>query len=73
MPIPLNSDATHWRYRINELYAHGHDQGTLTPLLTLNAMHTAWGTSSIYGGSPSTPAWRSGRKKEPTSPSTTGR
>lgn len=50
MPIPLNPDATHWRYRINELYAHGHDQGTLTPLLTLNAMHTAWGTSSIYGG-----------------------
>ncbi len=50
MPIPLNLDATHWRYRINELYAHGHDQGTLTPLLTLNTMHTAWGTSSIYGG-----------------------
>jgi hypothetical protein len=43
-------DATHWRYKINELYAHGHDQGTLTPLLTLNAMHAAWGTSSIYGG-----------------------
>jgi hypothetical protein len=50
MPIPLNPGATHWRYRINELYAHGHDQGTLTPLLTLYAMHAAWGASPVHGG-----------------------
>jgi hypothetical protein len=50
MPIPLKPGATHWRYRVNELYAHGHDQGTLTPLLTLYAMHAAWGTSPVYGG-----------------------
>ena len=50
MPIPLHPQSVTWRYRINELYAHGHDQGTLTPLLTLYAMHLAWGTSSIYGG-----------------------
>jgi hypothetical protein len=49
MPIPLHLQSTPWRYRINELYAHGHDQGTLTPLLTLYAMHTAWGASSAYG------------------------
>ena len=50
MPIPLHLQATSWRYKINELYAHGHDQGTLTPLLTLYTMHAAWGTSSIHGG-----------------------
>ncbi len=50
MPIPLHPQSTPWRYKINELYAHGHDQGSLTPLLTLYAMHAAWGTSSIYGG-----------------------
>ncbi len=50
MPIPLHPQSLTWRYRINELYAHGHDQGTLTPLLALHAMHLAWGTSSIYGG-----------------------
>lgn len=49
MPIPLHLQVTSWRYRINELYAHGLDQGTLTPLLTLYAMHVAWGTSSIHG------------------------
>jgi hypothetical protein len=49
MPIPLHPQSTTWRYKINELYAHGHDQGTLTPLLTIYAMHAAWGTSSIYG------------------------
>ncbi len=49
LPIPLDMNSTDWRYRINELYARGHDQGTLTPLLTLNAMHTAWGGSSIRG------------------------
>jgi hypothetical protein len=30
MPIPLHPQSTPWRNRINELYAHGHDQGTLT-------------------------------------------
>jgi hypothetical protein len=50
MPIPLDLQSTAWRYRLNELYAHGHDQGTITPLLTLDAMHTAWGTSTTYGG-----------------------
>jgi hypothetical protein len=49
LPIPLEPDKTEWHYRINELYAHGHDQGTLTPLLTLYAMHTTWSTSSIDG------------------------
>jgi hypothetical protein len=49
MPIPLHLQVTPWRYRINELYAHGLDQGALTTLLTLYAMHVAWGTSSIYG------------------------
>jgi hypothetical protein len=49
LPIPLEPDKTEWHYRINELYAHGHDQGTLTPLLTLYAMHAAWGVSSTYG------------------------
>jgi hypothetical protein len=50
LPIPLDLHKTGWQYRVNELYARGHDQGTLTPLLTLNAMYIAWGTSSIYGG-----------------------
>jgi hypothetical protein len=43
-PIPLDPEKTEWHYHINELYAHGHNQGTLTPLLTLHAaMSTAWG------------------------------
>lgn len=50
MPIPLHPQSVTWRYKINELYAHAHDQGTLTPLLAVYAMHLAWGTSSIYGG-----------------------
>ena len=50
LPIPLDLHKTGWQYRVNELYAHGHDQGTLTPLLTVYAMHAAWGTSSIDGG-----------------------
>jgi hypothetical protein len=50
MPIPLHLQSTSWRYKVNELYAHGHDQGTLAPLLTLYAMHLAWGSSSIQGG-----------------------
>jgi hypothetical protein len=43
LPIPLEPDKTEWHYRINELYAHGHNQGTLTPLLTLHTMAAAWG------------------------------
>lgn len=50
MSIPLHPQSTPWRYKINELYAHGHDQGTLTPLLTLYAMHAAWGLTSVRGG-----------------------
>jgi hypothetical protein len=42
-PIPLEPEKTEWHYRINELYAHGHNQGTLTPLLTLHVMSGAWG------------------------------
>jgi hypothetical protein len=48
-PIPLEPEKTEWHYHINELYAHGHNQGTLTPLLTVNAMHASWRTSSVYG------------------------
>jgi hypothetical protein len=43
LPIPLEPDKTEWHYRINELYAHGHNQGTLTPLLTFHGMAAAWG------------------------------
>jgi hypothetical protein len=43
LPIPLEPDKTEWHYRISELYAHGHNQGTLTPLLTLHTMAEAWG------------------------------
>lgn len=45
MPIPIGSDAVHWRYRVNELWANGQDQGTVTPLLALYAMHAKWGAS----------------------------
>lgn len=48
-PTPLNLSRTDWSYRINELYARGHDQGALTPLLALYAMHIAWGTFSRQG------------------------
>jgi hypothetical protein len=50
MPIPLGLDATHWRYRVNELFAAGYDQGTVTPLLALYLMHTAWGRPSDREG-----------------------
>ncbi len=50
MPIPLNPDATYWRYRINELFAVGYDQGTLLPLLVLRLLHSSWGTSSDKSG-----------------------
>lgn len=50
LPVPLEPDKTEWHYRINELYAHGHNQGTLTPLLTLNAMVGAWGGRPTGGG-----------------------
>ncbi|MBI4301478.1 MAG: hypothetical protein HY664_02585 [Chloroflexi bacterium] len=38
-PIPLGLDVTQWKYRVNELYAVGHDQGTLTHLLAMFSMH----------------------------------
>lgn len=44
-PVPLDLGATRWQYRVNELYARGHDQGTITVLLTLHAMSNAWGRS----------------------------
>jgi hypothetical protein len=50
VPIPLGLDATHWRYRMNELLAAGYDQGTVTPLLALYLMHTAWGRPSDREG-----------------------
>lgn len=37
-PVPLNLDTTTWAYRINELYAAAHDQGAITPLLTMRLM-----------------------------------
>ncbi len=49
-PIPLGLDATHWRYRVNELFAVGYDQGTVTPLLALYLMRTAWGRPSDREG-----------------------
>lgn len=49
-PVPLDMDGTAWRYRINELYARGHDQGTLTPLLTLRVMIEAWHEKLGAGG-----------------------
>lgn len=34
-PIPLDLDSTTWSYRVNELYARGHDQGALAHVLTI--------------------------------------
>lgn len=50
VPIPLKLDATCWWYRVNELFATGYDQGTVTPLLALYLMHTAWGHPSDREG-----------------------
>lgn len=50
MPIPVRSDVLHWRYRINELWANGQDQGTVTPLLALYAMHAKWSSSFAREG-----------------------
>lgn len=47
MPIPLGLEHTGWSYRINELYAHGLDQGTVTPLLALHALNVFWRGSTI--------------------------
>lgn len=49
-PVPLNLSSTGWKYRINELYASGYDQGTVTPLLVLHRMHQIWGSSSSRSG-----------------------
>ncbi len=45
VPIPIKPDALHWRYRVNELWANGQDQGTVTPLLALYAMCARWGST----------------------------
>lgn len=37
--IPLELNNTSWKYRINELYARGHDQGAITQLLSIYALH----------------------------------
>jgi hypothetical protein len=50
MPIPLSFNQLPWTYRINELYAHGHDQGTVATLLTLYAMHAKWSPSFAWEG-----------------------
>jgi hypothetical protein len=50
MPIPVRSDALHWRYRVNELWANGQDQGTVAPLLALYAMHARWGSTFASEG-----------------------
>jgi hypothetical protein len=50
MPTPIGSDAIHWCYRVNELWANGQDQGTVTPLLALYAMHAKWGASFAREG-----------------------
>ena len=50
LPIPLGLDQTGWRYRINELYAHGLDQGTVTPLLSLHALNIFWRGSTNKEG-----------------------
>lgn len=50
MPIPIKPDALHWRYRVNELWANGQDQGTVTPLLALYAMCARWGSTFAREG-----------------------
>jgi hypothetical protein len=45
MPIPIKHNTLSWRYRISELWANGHQQGSVAPLLTLYAMHAKWGSS----------------------------
>ena len=37
--IPLELNNATWKYRINELYARGHDQGAITQLLSIYALH----------------------------------
>lgn len=50
MPIPVHPGAVHWKYRINELWANGQDQGTVTPLLALYAMHAKWSSGFAREG-----------------------
>lgn len=52
MPIPLDLNTTTWSYRVNELYAHGHDQGVITHLLGIFNLHdpfAGFGKSSVLG------------------------
>lgn len=44
-PVPLSLGSTGWKYRINELYASGYDQGTVTPMIALYRMHQMWGSN----------------------------
>lgn len=39
--IPLTLNSVNWKYRINELYARGHDQGVISHLLAIYALHPA--------------------------------
>ena len=51
LPIPLGPDVTQWSYRVNELYAVGHDQGTITHLLALYNLYppVLLGNTSLLG------------------------
>ncbi|CAN5906842.1 hypothetical protein BH23ACT11_BH23ACT11_00550 [soil metagenome] len=50
MPIPIKHNTLSWKYRINELWANGHHQGSVAPLLALYAMHAKWGSSFAREG-----------------------
>lgn len=49
--IPLELNYVNWKYRINELYARGHDQGVITHLLSIYAFHPpfTFGDTCILG------------------------
>ena len=50
MPIPIKPGTLSWTYRINELWANGHHQGSVAPLLALYVMHAKWGSSFAREG-----------------------
>jgi hypothetical protein len=52
--IPLALNHVNWKYRINELYARGHDQGVITHLLSIYALHqpARLGDTSVLGYHP---------------------
>lgn len=51
LATPLDLDQVRWNYRINELYARGHDQGIITHLLSIYALHppAVLGDTAILG------------------------